>query len=349
LADTSFPAHITVDRVVDLDGVPILTATVTLEEDAAELPLPAGPEGPPGPQGRPQTTFLKVGEIANEAARPAGLTADDRGKWWHRLDDDGMDVWDGTQWRHSPGAVGVQGPIAATNSITVTDTVHDENLTAAGVEFTGAGAAQELKVTVPAGLAGATGPAGASGVITESPDYDPAFGASERSPFAWNNASRKFRAVSPTNGYGPWSWYNTDFVANTESAVDKIVCGTFTIPGLAFQWRPIVYGNMSCYISSDTGFFRANVRLFSSEGVVVSGYRSKIGVGAYQYVTLAPLYADDETTRTVSPTSTFAVVPAGEEAKLVATVERLGSNFNSADPIGFNRTAASIVVYAQPV
>jgi hypothetical protein len=351
MADTTFPAHITVDRTADLDGVPILTAAVTVSPDVAELPLPAGPKGPPGPRGRPRTTFAKQGEIPDAASRPVGLGPDDRGKWWHRLDDDGMDVWDGTAWKHSPGAVGPQGPIADANTITVDDTTHQEAITAAAVEFSGTTAAQHLKVTVPAGPPGVTGSAGASGEITASPDYDPTQGVANRSPFAWNNARRRFRAMAPPNGYGPWSFYETDFAASSgEIVADKIIAAQFVIPAMPFVWRPIVYGHMHAYVDgSGSAYFRASVRLNTTEGVVVSGYRSKIGANAYQYVPLTPLYADDESTKTLSPVSTYGTVPAGQPANLVVAVERLGTSFNSTVKIGFNQSRASLVVFARPV
>ncbi|WP_159844936.1 hypothetical protein [Nocardia sp. CY41] len=351
MSETIFPAHFTVDESTDIDGLPMLTADVTVPPAVADLPLPPGPEGDPGPQGRARTTFLKMGAIANAGARPTGLGPDDRGKWWHRLDTNGMDVWDGTDWKPSPGAVGPQGPIAATNTITVDQTTHNENITAAAVQFSGSGAAQHLKVTVPAGPPGATGPAGASGVITTSPDYDATSGAANRSPFAWNSGARKFRAVNPPNGYGPWSWYETDFIANTgEINTSRIIAGQFIVPALPFEWRPICYGNMSAYIdNAPPSYFRATVRLFTTEGVVVAGYRSKIGPGAYQYVNMTPLYADDESTKTVSPTSHYATVPAGQPANLVVAVERLGTSVSASTRIGFNQTRASLVVYAQPV
>lgn len=350
MADTSFPAHITVDRVVDLDGMPQLTAAVSVDTEVAALPLPAGPAGPAGPQGRPRTTFQKMGEIADAAARPAGLGPEDRGKWWHRLDTDGMDIWDGTGWKHSPGAVGPQGPIAEANSITVVDTVHNENLTVAGVEFTGNGAAQDLRVTVPAGEPGPVGPPGASGEIGTSPDFDSGPGAAERSPFAWNTASRKFRAVAPPNGYGPWSWYGTDFAANTgEQAVDKLIAGTFTIAALPFRWRPIVYGNVNIYVSSISAYVRASCRLYTTEGVMVSAFKQKTGANVYRYVSMAPYYADDETSRSLSPTSTYATVPAGQDCTLVVVVERLGVSSGSTIQIGWNQSRASLVCYAQPL
>uniref|UniRef100_UPI003CC80756 hypothetical protein n=1 Tax=Nocardia asiatica TaxID=209252 RepID=UPI003CC80756 len=86
MAGISFPARVTITEEADLDGVPVITAEVTLSPTAAALELPEGPEGDQGIPGEPQSPFIKVGEIANEAARPTGLTAADRGKWWHRLD-----------------------------------------------------------------------------------------------------------------------------------------------------------------------------------------------------------------------------------------------------------------------
>lgn len=67
MADFSFPAHITAERVPDLDGLPILSANVTVADDIGSLPLPSGPAGPAGKQGRPRSTFRKAGTIPDAA------------------------------------------------------------------------------------------------------------------------------------------------------------------------------------------------------------------------------------------------------------------------------------------
>ncbi|MFB7720742.1 hypothetical protein [Nocardia sp. NPDC056100] len=344
MADTSFPAHLSVDRQLDVDGVPILTANVSVSDDIAYLPLPAGPAGPPGPRGRSRSTFRKMGEIANAAGRPIGLTTEDRGKWWHRLDDNGMDVWTGTAWKHSPASVGARGPVGETNAITTTPTGKQPNLTTPAVEFVGAGAQQQLNTTSPAGLQGAKGPAGASGQITKSPDFDQNSALSHGGVFAYQRSSGKFRGMPAPMGAGPWSWYESDFIGDQETAVGQLIAGTFTIPAQPFAWRPVVHGHISSY-SANNGqqTVRAVVRLYNSQGQVVSSTAG--GAGVYLYLPLIPTYRDEQSTRTLSPTSDFAVVPAGQPASLVLAVERDNGN----GTIGYRTSRASLVVYARPI
>ncbi|MRH86178.1 hypothetical protein GFY24_01640 [Nocardia sp. SYP-A9097] len=344
MADTSFPAHLSVDRQLDIDGVPILTASVSVSDDVAALPLPAGPAGAQGQRGRPRSTFRKMGEIPNQAARPTGLNAEDRGKWWHRLDDNGMDVWTGTAWKHSPGAVGARGPVADANQITTAPTKHLPDLTTPALEFIGAGAQQQLNSTAPAGAKGAKGPAGASGQITKSTDFDQTSGLTHGGVFAYQRSSGKFRGMPTPLAVGPWSWYESDFSGDQEGAVAQFIAGTFTIPAQPFAWRPVVYGHMSTYsVNNGQQSARGAVRLYHSQGQVVGATAG--GSGVYLYSPITPTYRDEQSTRTLSPTSDFAVVPAGQAASLVVAVERDTGN----GAIGYRTSRASLVVYARPI
>ncbi|MEU2256166.1 hypothetical protein ABZ540_23640 [Nocardia xishanensis] len=345
MADISFPARITVRRETDVDGLPILTAQTSLTDDVAALPLPLGPQGEPGPRGRPRSTFRKMGEIADAAARPAGLGAEDRGKWWHRLDDNGMDVWTGAGWRHSPDSVGPRGPVAVANAITVAPAEHNENLTVPAVEFTGEGAEQRLDVTVPAGERGPKGPPGVSGTITESPDYDSTSVPGRGAVFAYHRASRKFRPLPAPLGTGPWSWYQEDFVSEQVAATSRIEAGTFTVPAQPFDWRPVVYGHGYSY-SPNTGTQGAEivVRLHHAQGQIVG--TGAAGSGGWMYMPILPCYRDGSTTKAMAPTSDFAIVPAGQPANFVVAVERTG---NGTSNIGYKNTRASLVVFARPI
>ncbi|MBF6326762.1 hypothetical protein [Nocardia cyriacigeorgica] len=348
MPDVSFPARLVVTREVDDDGLPILTATVIPAESAAAMPLPAGPAGPPGPRGATQSTFRKSGEIANAAARPTGLGPEDRGRWWHRLDTNGMDVWTGTAWQHSPDAVGPQGPTAYPNTLAVT-TVHNPALTVPAVKFTGSGADQQLAVTVPAGLPGPPGPSGSSGAITEATDFDDTMGPTQRSMFGLNVGARKWRPLPPPNGFGPWSWYGAaDFNAasgNVNAA--KLTAGQFTVPALPFRWRPLAWAQLEIYCQQGHNSHAVGyVRLNNSNGVSVAHGAGARLTGQYFQVAMVPTFGD-EGTKPLGPASTYATVPANTEATLVVTAERVGGT-NSAAEIGYGVGRASLVVWAIP-
>ncbi|MFC4124942.1 hypothetical protein [Nocardia rhizosphaerae] len=345
--DTQISARLVATEEVDLDGLPILTATVTPSAEAAEQLLPAGPAGPTGPRGDARTTFAKQGVIADEAARPAGLGTEDRGKWWHRLDDDGMDFWDGTTWIHSPGAVGTQGPVAEPNTVTVT-TTHDPALIGAALRFSGATSAQQLQATAPAGLPGPPGPAGTSGAIAEATDYDDTVGPTNRSSFALTSSGRRWEATQPPNGFGPWAWWDSEFAANHQEAIPAYTAGTFTIPALPFQWRPMCWGQMHIFMEQGSeARAEIRVRLGTATGVMVaSGAGHRISGPNYLPVAFSPAFGD-EGTKPLSPSSTYATVPAGQSATLIVAVERVGSG--TGYDIGHTITAAALTVWAQPV
>ncbi|MFD7844001.1 hypothetical protein ACFV4K_13850 [Nocardia sp. NPDC059764] len=345
MADTSFPARLTARREHDTAGVPILTATVEISDETADLELPAGPAGEQGRRGRPRTTFRKIGEIPNVAARPTGLGAEDRGSWWHRLDNDGMDVWTGTAWQHSPAAVGPLGPPATPNTLTVDATVHQEHLTEPAVEIDGTGAVQAVKVTVPAGLRGPKGPAGASGRIIDAPDYEVSRGPSHGGLFSYDRSNRKFRSAPAPLGTGPWSWFQEDFNGEQVAAAARLEGGIFTIPAQPFAWRPLVYGHFFGFSEvSGQQAVEVTVRLTNSQGVIVAATAASSGV--WLYSPLVPCYRDGASTRALSPTSDFAVVPAGQTANLVVGAER--TNGGGAK-IGFHNSGASLVVFAEPI
>ncbi|WP_454199600.1 hypothetical protein [Nocardia sp. Marseille-Q1738] len=345
MAEVSFPAHVTITEEDDLDGLPVLTAEVTLSATAAALPLPEGPEGDPGPPGEPQAPFIKVGSIANVGARPGGLTAADRGKWWHRLDDGSMDFWDGDSWINVPGAVGPQGPVAPANTLTALDVVSDETVTIPAVDIKPINSStQTIQLTVPAGDRGATGPAGSSGTITTSPDYDSTQGPVKRSMFSYSRVSRRFRPTPPPCGYGPWHWSSADFAADDSAAVDSFKVLTATFPALPFSWRPMCMGAIQLY-SDNTNITHAFVipRLWNESGVAVG-----IGVNYWQtFWDMAEIheYYGDLNSVGMSPSSDYAVVPANYTSQIVVMVERQGGQ----GTIAYRQAGASFTVYAMPV
>lgn len=335
-----------VDEEADIDGLPILSATVTPTAEAAALPLPAGPVGPQGAIGRPRAPFTKMGSIANAGARPTGLTADDRGKWWHRLDDDGMDFWNGTTWVHSIGAVGAQGPAAPATTITTT-TLHNASLTTPAARFTGTGPDLQLAVTAPAGLQGDEGPAGASGSIATATDFDSSTGPAQRGIFVWAAGARKWQVKPAPNGFGVYSWWNTDFLADTQSNTERLVAGTFTIPAQPFAYRPMVYGHLGIYCAAGNNTDgEIRVRLGSEMGAIVGAGAGIRADGAY-YVTVFGPAIGDSTTKPISPTSTVASVPAYTETSVFVTVERVGQG--TSGEVGFQRARASLTLWTQPI
>ncbi|MBF6459797.1 hypothetical protein IU433_12195 [Nocardia puris] len=345
--DVSFPAHISVERDVEVTGLPVLTATVTPAPEAEDLPLPAGPKGPPGAVGEPRAPFRKAGEIPNALARPAGLGADDRGRWWHRRDDDSMDVWTGAEWVNSPGAVGAQGPTAPPTVLNVA-TTHDAALTVPALQITPDGATLQVAFTAPAGVQGEQGPAGASGAISTSPDYDTSVGPAQRGVFALNLGARRWKAQPAPNGHGLWSWWDTNFNADAQAVADQIVALTVTIPALPYQWRPMAWGAL--YIYCQPGYqsdAEVRVRIGSQNGVMVASGAGIRADGSYILTSFNPTFGD-EATKPLSPSSTYATIPAYTETNLVVAVERVGVNANGGQ-IGFQQGRASLTLWAQPV
>ena len=356
MPDVSIPAHLTVTEEVDLLGLPILTADFSVSGDAAEVPLPGGQPGDTGPRGRPRATFIKVGQIANQAARPTGLTADDRGKWWHRIDSNGMDVWCGDHWSHSPDTVGVTGPVAPANTLTPLPVNAGPKLTKAAAKIRGSSSVQTLEVTPPAGEKGIKGLPGASGEINTSPDMDQTTGPTTRSTFAWARNKRSFRPNASPNGFGPWSLKSADFVPlfpydNTYGGwftyLPVATVGTLTIPPLPFAWRPLVFGSIRTFSVGNPPkvFTLAWVRMGAADGqIVATGLPVAGQTGFFSSVAISPMFGDPQS-KNLSPTSKTAIVPAWREMTLFVNIEAQGGP----NQIGWEQVGSTVSCFAQPV
>ena len=359
MADTVVPAHMSIDSEVTVRGLPVATATVTVSGEAAELPLPGGPEGDVGPRGKPRATFIKMGTLSNQAARPSGLTALDRGKWWHRLDSNGMDVWTGTGWKHSPDAVGVTGPVAFGNQLSVAGTNSVPKLTKAGVKVVGSSHVQSIELTVPAGEQGPTGPPGASGPIRSAPDYDDSIGPTNRGIFAFNrqrSTGGSFRPLPIPNGLGPWTLAAAQFVPqfaydNTNGGwytqLDAATVGTLTIPPLPFAYRPFVTGSIRTYTTSGGSGMKycvAFVRMDSIDGQVVAvGLPIAGNTNIFSANNIAPMFGDPNS-KSFSPNSKVAIVPAWRELTLYINIERQGGT----GLMAWEADNSMITCFAQP-
>ena len=344
--DIVLPGHAEIDTWVPDSGLPMTDLWLELHGDFRDIPMPPGPKGPDGPPGRPRATFVKMGAIANEAARPAVLGRGARGWWWHRIDTNGMDVWCGDHWQHSPNAVGAPGPVARPNTLTPLPVLRDERYTMAAARVRGRKPDnQTIEYTVPAGERGARGPNGNvfGTAITDAPDYDDTYGPINGSMFAYSRVTRRFRALArPANGYGPYHFGANVFdgPANISPllnggpyVVAPKTIATLVIPPMPFAWRPMVHGMVRTaqlaggnILTMTFTPLRFTVRLNADDG-------EQVAIGTNPYVTspTATQYTEIDTTCrpfygevngvNIRRNPKYGVVPAYEEAALVVRLE----------------------------
>lgn len=90
-------------------------ATVEFVDFATQVLVPMV-KGDKGDTGNTGPGINLVGTIANQAARPTGLTSADAGKGWWRLDNYTIDTWNGSAWNPGINLRGPQGPAANISS-----------------------------------------------------------------------------------------------------------------------------------------------------------------------------------------------------------------------------------------
>lgn len=365
--DISIPAHATVDAYVT-DGWPETELFLDVHELFEGIPMPPGPQGADGPPGRPRATFVKMGAIANAAARPAVLGAGARGWWWHRLDTNGMDVWCGDHWAHSPNAVGVAGPAAPGNTLAALPVIRDETYTMAAVKMRGRTANQTIEYTAPAGARGARGVAGNvfGSAITEAPDYDDTNGPVQGSMFAYSRVMSRFRPLSrPPTGYGPYHFGASSFTGpvNIPSYMDNAFLSgnrqvaAVTLPAMPFPWRPLVWGMLRTSQVPQGNIFtikrdalRVTVRLNEyMNGPKVAQFTNPFFAPLITTVNteidgaLIPFWGDTQSLRTNS-SSGYGVVSAYETATFVVAVEVVPGSFWN-----YGTSGAFLDIWALPV
>lgn len=344
MTDVVFPAKITITSDTDTDGFEQTEAVIEVADQHSTLELPEGPQGVQGPRGVPRAPWIKAGEIASAAALPTGLTAEDRGKWWHDTSTDDMWTWTGTEWKQSANAVGGVGPIGPANTLDLLKVNRDPKMVIAGAKLGGFGSNQTLEVTIPAGPKGEKGDPGESGVLREAPDYDTTRGVTHRGLFAWNRGPRKWRPTPFPNGYGPWSIGSSAFIATNNSiTATETQLAEITIPSLPFAWRPYCYGTVILNKATKNSWPHVWVRIGTSGSgtsvaYAVNGFRSN-----FNFLTsIVPSFMDGK----VSPTSTFGVIAPYEETTLYVVLEKQG---NEDGTVGFENGGSSLCVYAMPV
>ncbi|MFB8031311.1 hypothetical protein, partial [Streptomyces sp. NPDC055990] len=200
----------------------------------------------------------------------------------------------------------------------------------------------------PAGVAGPEGPPGDSGSISTATDFDQTTGPAQRGIFTWAQGAQKWKVQPAPNGFGMWSWWNTDFNADVTADTDRLIAGTFDLPPLPFDYRPMVWGRLTIYSEANSSTFaEIRVRIGSETGpMVAAGAGIRTTVGASYTTGFGPAVGDS-TTKPISPTSTLASIPAYTNTSLVVTVERIGQ---SAVDIGFTRSSlSSLTLWAQPI
>ena len=344
--DIVLPGHAEIDTWLPDSGLPMTDLWLELHGDFRDIPMPPGPKGPDGAPGRPRATFVKMGAIANEAARPAVLGPGARGWWWHRLDTNGMDVWCGDHWKHSPGAVGPTGPVARPNTLTPLPVLRDERYTMAAVRVRGRRPDnQTIEYTVPAGERGPRGPDGNvfGTAITQAPDYDDTYGQVDGSMFAYRRETRRFRSLArPANGYGPFHFGSDVFTGPTEfrNFTDAIydqrtnIVATVEMPALPFPWRPMVNGMIRTSQAPTGGFLApvlknivVTVRLNQADGDKVATGENYIATETFDTVwrgvdtQFNPFFGDRNASLRPGQLTKYGSVAAYESCVLLVQIE----------------------------
>ena len=336
-------------RWVDVEDVRATQrAIIEVTPAGALLELPRGKRGEKGAKGDPGPGLWFRHLVTSRTELPNDLQAVDAGAAFPDTTTKSLWVWDGQDYLEVPDFIGLRGEPGAVPEVRV-GTV--EPGTVAQVEINQAASTDELVVLDfvlpqgPRGEKGRDGEPGVSAPVSSAPDVDVSRPPVVGEALVWNGVS--WAPSSVLANVGPWAMGPQQFnsvevpVLGSEGVNERLI-GSMTVPGLPYDWRPIVMGCV--YLRSDEGV-RLGVDVHVGDVQMGDVVGRGVGVLAGQVeasaVSVGAFFEPG-----VSPSSSFGVVAANTPTDVSVVVRRVEGAVGGWE---FLRDDASLVVLAQPV
>lgn len=323
-------------------------ANIEVTPEAAYLELPRGLRGEKGEKGDPGPGFWFRDLITDKSQLPTNLRDVDRGAAFPDTKSKSLWVWSGKDFFEIPNFIGLRGEPGVTPRVQVGSVEPGGDAKVSVNQAASTADTFVLDFVLPQGPVGPSGPRGETGEasdVSSSPDVDVSRAPSVGEALTWNGSKWAPRSVlSPV---GPWQLGPNDFQSFEQrligsSDVKSKLIASYTVPGLPFDWRPVVLGGHLQWWS-DLGIqLNVDVRVGNAQKGDIVGH----GVGVrnarqIQYVSLHPW-----STGQVTPGSSYGVVKANTATTIYVVIEKV---YGTVGAWEFTRQNAGLTFMAVPV
>ena len=230
-------------------------ATIEVTPEAAYLELPRGLRGEKGEPGDPGPGFWFRDLITDKRQLPQNLRDVDRGSAFPDTKSKSLWVWDGRDYFEIPNFIGLRGEPGKTPRVQIGSVVPGGD---AKVSVNQAASTEDtfvLDFVLPQGPVGPQGKQGETGEasnVSSSPDVDVSRPPKPGEALTWNGS--KWAPRNMLSPVGPWMMGPNDFNSFEQKLIgssDKKnhLIGSITVPGLPFDWRPVILGGHLQWLS----------------------------------------------------------------------------------------------------
>lgn len=323
-------------------------ATIEVTPEASYLELPRGLRGEKGDKGDPGPGFWFRKLITNKNQLPTNLRDVDRGSAFPDTVSKSLWVWDGADYFEIPNFIGLRGEPGVTPRVQIGKV---EPGVDAAVAVNQAASTEDtfvLDFTLPQGPVGPPGEKGDTGTasnVSSSPDVDVSRPPAVGEALTWNGS--KWAPRNVLSPIGPWMMGPNDFQSHNQPLIgsgdvkEKLI-GSMTIPGLPFDWRPMVIGGNLTLETPSGVQFNADVRVGNAQKGDIVGH----GVGKKSQRLDEPMSLHPWSTGQVTPGSTYGVVKANTATTIYVVLGKVAGTIGAWQ---FTRQNAGLTFVAMPV
>ncbi|WP_312980695.1 phage tail protein [Corynebacterium sp.] len=338
-------------RLVWVDTEDVMStqrAIIEVTPDTAYLELPRGRRGEKGEKGDPGAQLWWRYIVSDRSELPADLALVDEGAAFPCTGNNSLYIWDGYDYLEVPNFIGMKGETGDTPRVRIGEVRSGDE---ASVIVDQAASTDDLVVldfTLPRGQRGAPGdqgPPGEGSSVSDAPDVDLSQPPSPGEALVWNGTNWAPRTV--LNPMGPFALGPSDFsvvnVGLIESASwSSAIVASMTVPGLPFDWRPMVQGGLFKAETPLNYQVDVEVRVGNAQQGDIIGY----GVGKTLQRWDDPTLIRPFFPQTVTPGSAYGVVEANTATTIYVVAKKAHGGVGAWKS---DREWSSLVVMAQPV
>ena len=323
-------------------------ALIEVTPEAAYLELPRGLRGEKGEKGDPGPQMYMRKLITSRAQLPNNLTEVDAGAAYPDTNSKSLWVWTGTNFFEIPNFIGLRGEKGITPRIQIGAVKPGGT---ASVSVNQAASTEETVVLDfvlpqgPRGPQGEQGEVGQASNVSASPDVDVTRAPRPGEALTWNGAKWAPRSIMAP--IGPWIMGPNNFTPHQQGLLgsgdmNRKLVGAMTVPGLPFDWKPLVIGGLLTVETPLGVAFNAEVRVGNAQRGDVVGH----GVGKpfqrREEPTLLYPWAPEQ----VTPSNSYGVVKANTATTIYVVLHKAQGSIGGWE---FFRDHASLAFIAQPV